>query len=57
MHFKAEVFEPPAAPGVLVRCTHRPIWPQPGDTVTITAESLDDNLGQRLAPTIEIWFE
>ena len=27
-----------------MRCTHSPLWPQPGDDVTITVESLDGNV-------------
>jgi hypothetical protein len=53
--FRVEVVEPPTAPGLNVRCVHDPIWPQPGDTVTITATSLDSTLGPRIANNIEIW--
>ena len=28
-------------PDLLVRCTHSPLWPKPGDTVTIQADALD----------------
>jgi hypothetical protein len=35
--FKVDVLGPPEAPGTLVRCTHRPIWPRPGETVELTA--------------------
>ncbi|HKP56661.1 MAG TPA: hypothetical protein VJV78_08075 [Polyangiales bacterium] len=57
MHFafKVEVQEPAAAPGLNVRCIHDPIWPQPGDTVTISAESLDGALAPRIANAVEIW--
>jgi len=41
LRFRVEVDEPPGAPGLAVRCTHAPLWPQPGDDVTITVESLD----------------
>lgn len=41
VRFRIEVDEPPSAPGLAVRCTHTPVWPQPGDDVTITVESLD----------------
>ncbi len=56
-HFRVSVKEPTSAPGLQTSCIHSPIWPQPGDTVTITAKSLDDALGSRLADSIEIWFE
>ncbi|MEV4139112.1 hypothetical protein AB0J72_43980 [Dactylosporangium sp. NPDC049742] len=41
IRFRIEVDLPAATPGLAVRCTHTPLWPQPGDTVTITVESLD----------------
>lgn len=55
--FRVSVVEPPAAPGLRVRCLHDPIWPQPGETVTITVESLDGNHAPRLADAIEIWVD
>lgn len=42
--FQVAVGEPPSAPGQNIRCLHSPLWPQPGDTVTIRAEYLDGNL-------------
>ncbi|MEV4624355.1 hypothetical protein AB0J74_37320 [Asanoa sp. NPDC049573] len=48
-----EVNEPPQAPGVHVRCLHSPLWPQPGQTVTITAEAFGDQPdGTGLPPVI-----
>jgi hypothetical protein len=41
MRFRVEVDRPPDEPGLNVRCTHTPLWPQPGDNVTITVEALD----------------
>lgn len=41
LNFRVEVDPPAATPGLTVRCTHSPLWPQPGDNVTITVESLD----------------
>ena len=41
INFRVEVDEPGATPGLAVRCTHSPLWPQPGQPVTITVESLD----------------
>ena len=57
--FSIDVEEPPHAAGLSVRCLHDPIWPQPGDQVTITAEALD---GTALAKggvidDIEIWVD
>ncbi len=54
LHYRIIVVEPPSAPGLNVRCTHRPTWPQPGEDVTITAESLDGTLGGKTAD-IEVW--
>lgn len=53
--FQVNVDEPPSAPGLQTTCIHDPLWPQPGDTVDITANSLDGVLGPRLADSIEIW--
>lgn len=60
--FRIEVDEPPAAPGLTVRCIHTPLWPQSGDDVTITVESLDgmveiaDGINHaKIADTVEIW--
>jgi hypothetical protein len=41
LRFRVEVDVPAATPGSAVRCTHSPLWPQPGDDVTIQVESLD----------------
>lgn len=44
VNFRVEVDPPAAVPGLNVRCTHSPLWPQPGDNVTITVESFDGNV-------------
>ncbi len=44
VRFRVEVFQPAATAGLAVRCTHSPLWPRPGDNVTITVESLDGNV-------------
>lgn len=41
IRFRVEVDVPASTPGTAVRCTHTPLWPQPGDNVTIEVESLD----------------
>jgi hypothetical protein len=41
INFRVEVDEPGGTAGLAVRCTQSPLWPQPGETVTITVESLD----------------
>ncbi len=53
MNFRVEVQAPASAPGLTVRCTHSPLWPQPGDNVTITVESLDGSVqvGDTMADT------
>jgi hypothetical protein len=55
--FSVRVEEPASAPDLNVRCIHNPIWPQPGDPVTIRAQSLDGRLAPRLADTVEIWVD
>ena len=55
--FRVSVDPPASAPGELVRCIHDPIWPQPNDTVTITAESLDGTLSPRFATSVQIWVD
>lgn len=42
------------AEGLHVHCIHDPIWPQPGDTVTITAVALGNNLNPREVDTVQI---
>ena len=39
--FKVDVLLPDSTPGLRMQCLHDPIWPQPGDLVTITATALD----------------
>lgn len=39
--FKIDVLLPAATPGLRMQCLHEPLWPQPGDLVTITATALD----------------
>ena len=57
--FKITVDEPPHAEGLAVRCLHDPIWPQPGDQVTLTAEALDGNADAMtgVVDEIEIWAD
>jgi hypothetical protein len=45
VHVRVEVDLPAATAGSAVRCTHTPLWPQPGDDVTIQVESLDGTVG------------
>jgi len=48
-----EVNEPLQAPGAHVRCLHYPLWPQPGQPVTITAEAFSNQPdGTGLPPLI-----
>ena len=59
INLDVEVETPPHAPGLRVRCLHEPIWPQPGDTVTVTAEALDDTpVGKNpiQQANIEVWM-
>jgi hypothetical protein len=47
----------PTAPNLNLRCTHSPLWPQPGDTVTVTATALDGSFTPFDADTIELWID
>lgn len=51
-----------------IQCMHTPLWPQPGDTVTITATAVDPTdqinlnsavtgIGNKTVNEVEIWFE
>lgn len=51
IRFKIEVLD---TSGLLVRCTHTPLWPQPGDAVTLKVEALDKNVNLRTADTLEL---
>jgi len=60
--FRIEVDEPSSAPGITVRCTHEPLWPKPGDDVTIKVESLDGAVQvadgvdhSKVADAVEVW--
>ena len=57
--FRIDIEEPPHAAGLIVRCLHDPIWPQPGDQVTITADALDANAVSKggVIDDIEIWVD
>jgi len=51
MQLRIRVYEQPR---LYVRCLHSPIWPQTGDTVTFTAETLDANMRPIVADRIEL---
>jgi hypothetical protein len=54
--FKAEVDAPASAPGLRIKCMHTPVWPQPGQPVTINATALDGALAPTvIADRLEIW--
>jgi hypothetical protein len=55
--FRVDVDEPTSAPGLQVRCIHAPVWPQPGEPVTITARALTGDLQPKFADDIEIWVD
>lgn len=52
--FTLDAVNPPAAEDLRVTCSHSPIWPQDGETVTITATLLDETLAPALADELEI---
>jgi len=51
IRFKIEVL---GVPGLHARCTHQPIWPQPGESVTLKVDALDGNLNLRSADLLGI---
>ena len=51
MQVRIQVYD---TPRLYVRCIHDPIWPQVGDTVTFTAETLDANMRPIVADRIEL---
>ncbi|QBQ54971.1 hypothetical protein [Nitrosococcus wardiae] len=51
MQLRIQVYD---SPRVYVRCLHSPIWPQPGDTVTFSAEALDANMRPIVADRIAL---
>ncbi|MCC6627941.1 MAG: hypothetical protein IT340_11130 [Chloroflexi bacterium] len=55
IQFRVEI-DYPAVTGLNLRCTHTPVWPQPGGAVPITAEALDGALAPRFADRIELFI-
>lgn len=55
--FRIEVVRSPSALDLRIRCTHEPLWPQPGQSVTFTAEALDAALAPHVVQNIEIWID
>jgi hypothetical protein len=53
--FRVEVDDAVATPDLQVRCSHAPVWPQPGEPVTITVQALNGALLPTVADDIEIW--
>jgi hypothetical protein len=53
--FRVEVVDATGAPGLQVRCSHSPVWPQPGEPVTITVQALNGTLLPTVADDIEVW--
>lgn len=61
IRIRVEVTDPTSAPGLHISCTHSPLWPQPGEQVTITARVFSDQpdgqaMPANLADKIEIWL-
>jgi hypothetical protein len=56
IRYRVEVTAP-ATVGFNIQCMHRPIWPMPGETITITANALDGNLDPRIVDQIEIFVD
>jgi len=55
--FRIEVVRPPSALDLRLRCTHDPLWPQPGQTVTFSVDALDAALAPRVVQDLEIWVD
>lgn len=53
--FRVDMEETASAADLNVRCMHSPLWPQDTDTVTITADALDNNLALKSVDSIQIW--
>ncbi len=54
--FRVEVVRPPSALDLRLRCTHDPLWPQPGQTVTFTVDAMDAGLAPRVVQDLEVWI-
>ena len=54
IHFTVDIVGFNQSGGVHVHCIHDPLWPQPGEEVTITAVALGDNLEPRVVDEIQI---
>ncbi len=57
IEFTVEADRPPTAPGLNVLCMHDPLWPQPGDEVTINTTVLSDNLAPKVVDRIEVYLQ
>jgi len=57
VQFRIEAERPPSAPGLNMLCTHSPIWPQAGQTVTVSAQSLADNLSPKLVDQVDVFLQ
>lgn len=59
VRFRLEAENPALPESLFVRCLHSPLWPQPGDTITVSAEPREGQAGSmagRRADTVEIWM-
>lgn len=60
LRFRIEVEPTPSMSGFNIRCLHQPLWPQSGQSITIMAEALTDNLARlpsTVGVTMEIWVD
>lgn len=55
--FTLDAENPPAAEDLRIICTHSPMWPQDGETVTITATLADETLTTVAADELEIYVD
>lgn len=57
IEFRVEADRPPTAPGLNALCMHDPLWPQPGDEVTVNATALSDNMAPIVVDRVDIFLQ
>lgn len=57
IEFRVEAERPPSAPGLNVLCMHEPVWPQPGQMVTVSALALADNMSPKFVNQVDVFLQ
>ena len=57
IEFRVEADRPPTAPGLNVLCLQDPLWPQPGNNVTVDALALSDNMSPKVVDRIDVFLQ